>query len=233
MTSTNLTRVVAVVPTYDEASTIERTIADLIALPCQLDVIVADARSPDRTTLLVRGTHAHRNGRVIVLDGPSNQGIGRANHSGIGTALRLGYDTIVQLDADRSHHCGEITSLLEGLRHTDLAIGSRYVPGGRAPGLSPARRVLSIAGNGYARSLLRLEVRDLTSGFKAWSHSALQAAQPRSSVTDGYVFHIEMTLRASRAGALVCEVPIQFDLDGSVRRRWAGGSPLRRFAPCP
>jgi dolichol-phosphate mannosyltransferase len=203
-------RVVVVIPTYQEAETIAETIAELVELPCDLDVIIVDDNSPNGTAEVVRNTGAFRRNRVRILPGASKGGIGPAYRRGFLEALRSGYDIVVQMDADGSHPPASVTQLLDALSAADLVIGSRYIPGGSARGLVGGRRILSQGGNVYARTLLRLGVHDLTGGFKGWRSATLTAADARTATSDGYSFQIEMTLRAARAGARIRELPIQF-----------------------
>jgi dolichol-phosphate mannosyltransferase len=203
-------RVVAVVPTYNESETIARTLRELLAQPCRPDVIVVDDNSPDGTAEIVFAVAGAADGRVRVVEGSCKRGIGRAYAHGFREALQGDYDVVVQLDADGSHPAQSLGSLVDVLSHADLAIGSRYVLGGGAAGLRGSRLLLSRAGNGYARALLRIGVHDLTGGFKAWRRDTLIAADAAAAASGGYGFQIEMTLRAARQGARISEVPIQF-----------------------
>jgi dolichol-phosphate mannosyltransferase len=114
------------------------------------------------------------------------------------------------MDADLSHRPEDVPSLLAASQHSDVVLGSRYVAGGSTPDWSLSRRLISRGGCRYARIVLGLPVRDLTGGFKCWNRHALEAIELERPVGHGYVFQIEMTYRALRAGLQVTEVPIEF-----------------------
>jgi dolichol-phosphate mannosyltransferase len=124
--------------------------------------------------------------------------------------LERDYDAFLEMDGDLSHDPVDVPRLLAALEEADLAIGSRYVPGGRVENWSTARRVLSRAGNIYASAWLRLGINDLTSGFRAYRRSAIESIDLDSIRSEGYSFQIEMALRVGRAGGRIVEVPITF-----------------------
>jgi dolichol-phosphate mannosyltransferase len=214
-------RVVVVLPTYNEVHVIEETLHELLDRPCRPDVLVVDDNSPDGTADLVRSVAASSAGRVCLLSRPARRGLGQAYTHGFRQVLdQRRYDVIVQMDADGSHPCADIDRLVAALDESDVAIGSRYVPGGRPEGLTLARRWLSRGGNYYARLVLGTGVRDLTGGFKAWRADLLDRLDSGTTVSDGYAFQVEMTVRAVADGARVREVPIHF------RPRRAGRSKM-------
>jgi dolichol-phosphate mannosyltransferase len=130
---------------------------------------------------------------------------------GFDLAIATGYEVAVEMDADRSHQPEELPRLLDALgAGADLAIGSRCVPGGRTVGWSVTRKLLSRVGGGYARVLLRLPVRDVTAGFRAYRTSTLGTIDRAAIRSRGYGFQIEMTYYACRSGARVVEVPTTF-----------------------
>jgi dolichol-phosphate mannosyltransferase len=201
-----------VVPTYDERDTIEQTVTQLLDRPAAPDVLVVDDNSPDGTRDVVTKLIDTSHDRVSLLARPGKLGLGRAYTAAFRYALELEiYDVIVQMDADGSHSPAEIDVLIDTVKAgADLAIGSRYVAGGDAPGLDWRRGLLSRGGNEYARLLTRISVKDLTGGFKAWRADLLRTVLERAPDSDGYTFQVEMTLRAARAGADIREVPITF-----------------------
>jgi dolichol-phosphate mannosyltransferase len=214
---------IVVVPTYNERDTITTTIAELLERPSKPDILVVDDSSPDGTQALVEAAMAAHPGRVQLLVRPGKQGLGRAYAAGFAQALQTGsYDVVVQMDADGSHAPRDVDALIAATGDADLAIGSRYVPGGDSAGLTGPRELLSRGGNTYARVLLRAGVNDLTGGFKAWRADLLRSMLAASTESDGYGFQIEMTLRAARAGARIREVPITFHerRAGSSKMNW-------------
>jgi dolichol-phosphate mannosyltransferase len=199
-----------VLPTYDEADNlpgISRAILD--ALPGSTLLVVDDA-SPDGTGALADSLAATEP-RVRVRHRAGKQGLGRAYVDGFRLALAGGAERVVQMDADWSHSPAYLPTLMAALDDgADLVIGSRYTGGGGVRDWGLARRVVSRGGSIFARTVLRLGPHDLTGGFKAWRAATLGAVDWSSVHAGGYVFQIEMTYLASRAGARVVEVPIVF-----------------------
>jgi glycosyltransferase involved in cell wall biosynthesis len=138
-------------------------------------------------------------------------GLGSAYRAGHAIGMARGYDVMVQIDADLSHDPAALPDLLAAVeRGADLAIGSRYVPGGAVPNWPKRRLWLSVWGNRYAGFALGMPVRDSTAGYRAYRASILQAMQFESTHSTGYAFQIEMTYRARNAGGRIDEVPIAF-----------------------
>lgn len=183
----------------------------MLGLPVAPDVLVVDDSSPDGTGELVQRLVQELPGRVELLVRPRREGLGRAYVAAFTRVLEQGrHDVLVQMDVDGSHRPDDVPRLLAALTHTDVALGSRYVPGGQVVGWPPHRLLLSRSGNLYARAVLRLAVRDLTGGFKAWRLPLLARLDLATVRSGGYAFQIETTVRALRAGAVVREVPIVF-----------------------
>jgi dolichol-phosphate mannosyltransferase len=206
-----------ILPTYDEAATLAGVVAAArAALAAEdLHLLVVDDASPDGT-----GALAERLG-AEVLHRPAKLGLGSAYVAGFARALAGGADLVCQLDADGSHDPAALPGMLALARGgADLVLGSRYVPGGGIAGWHPARRAVSRAGCAYARTVLRVPVRDLTGGMKVWRADALRAIEPATVRSRGYAFQVELTYRALRGGLRVTETPIVF------RDRGAGVSKM-------
>jgi len=200
-----------IVPTYNEAENVGPiTAAVLEALPAAV-VLVVDDGSPDGTGGLADALAA-ADPRVRVRHRPVKQGLGRAYLDGFGVALAAGAAMIVQMDADFSHAPEALPDLVAPIvaGGADLVIGSRYTKGGAVEDWGLSRRVISRGGSLFARTVLRLRQDDLTGGFKAWRASTLTGVPFDGIHAGGYVFQIEMTYRASRAGARIREIPITF-----------------------
>jgi dolichol-phosphate mannosyltransferase len=200
-----------VVPTYDEADNIRPlTTAILTALP-EATVLVVDDSSPDGTGHIADELAA-ADARIRVRHRPAKQGLGRAYLDGFGVALGSGAGIVVQMDADFSHAPTSLPSLVAPIiaGEADVVIGSRYTPGGGVVDWGIGRRVISRAGSIFARIVLGLRPNDLTGGFKAWRGETLASVPFDGVHAGGYVFQIEMTYRASKAGARLREVPITF-----------------------
>jgi dolichol-phosphate mannosyltransferase len=199
-----------VVPTFNEAETVEPLLrAVLEVLPARRGVLVVDDDSPDGTGRIADRLAAEL-GEVEVLHRPEKLGIGPAYLAGFRHVLEGGAGLVVQMDADFSHDPADVPRLVEEMAGADLAIGSRYAPGGQILDWGAGRLAISRWGSAYARTVLGLDVRDMTSGFKCWRRTALEGIDLESVGSQGYAFQVEMTYRAVSAGFGVVEVPITF-----------------------
>ena len=145
-----------------------------------------------------------------MLHRPLKQGLGRAYLAGFRVALDGGADYVLEMDSDFSHDPADLPRVIAAAREADVALGSRYVPGGGVADWGLVRRGLSRGGSWYARVLLGVPVRDLTGGFKCFRRRVLETLDLESVHADGYGFQIELTYRALQAGFTVKEVPIVF-----------------------
>ncbi|MDQ3384774.1 MAG: polyprenol monophosphomannose synthase [Actinomycetota bacterium] len=203
-------RALVVVPTYNEALNIAEVLHGIRAAAPEADVLVVDDSSPDGTGALAEGLAAEL-GQIDVLHRPAKEGLGPAYRAGLGLGIERGYEVIVQMDADLSHDPAALPALLAAMEAgADVAIGSRYVPGGSIPHWPWHRRALSRYGNAYTGFALRTGVADATSGFRAYRVTTLAAIDPGSTRATGYGIQIEIAYRMSRAGATIVEVPIAF-----------------------
>ncbi len=199
-----------VIPTYDEAATIGRTLRQVrVALP-EADILVVDDNSPDGTAHIVEALGAEL-GRILVLHRPRKSGLGAAYRDGFAFGLTHGYSVLVEMDADGSHDPADLPGLVGAVEAgADLAIGSRYVDGAAIPDWTRRRRALSRYGNRYAGAVLGVDVHDLTSGFRAFRADVLAAVHAETTEATGYAFQIELAYRVARSGRAVVEVPIVF-----------------------
>ncbi|WP_055502468.1 polyprenol monophosphomannose synthase [Nonomuraea pusilla] len=205
-----LGRVLIIVPTYNERENLP-AIAERVraALP-EAHLLVADDNSPDGTGEIADALAA-ADDHVHVLHRPGKQGLGAAYIAGFRWGLDEGYDVLVEMDADGSHQPEELPRLLEALAEgADLAIGSRYVPGGQVLNWPHRRELLSRGANIYTRVMLGLPVRDATAGFRAYRAATLEKVGLADVESQGYCFQVDLTLRAARHGLRVVEVPITF-----------------------
>jgi glycosyltransferase involved in cell wall biosynthesis len=228
-------RALVVLPTYNERATIRQVIERTLAttggptrdaadagdpLP-PVDMLVVDDGSPDGTGDVVRELAASEP-RVRLLERTRKEGLAAAYAAGFRVALDEGYDVVVEMDADLSHLPEELPRLLQGIRVNDLAIGSRYIPGGSVTNWGRLRLWLSRGGNAYTRAMLGVPIRDATSGYRAFRRELLDDLLRSGIHSDGYGFQIELAYRAWQRGALVGEVPITF------REREHGHSKISR-----
>jgi dolichol-phosphate mannosyltransferase len=201
--------VLVIVPTYNEALSLEGIVARVRASAPSAHVLVVDDNSPDGTGTLADGLAAVDN-RVAVLHRPAKEGLAAAYLAGFRWGLERGFDAMVQMDADGSHQPEELPRLLGPLSHADVVLGSRWVPGGVVRNWPVARRLISKLGTMYARRMLGLSVKDATGGYHALRSSALDALDLGAVTSNGYCFQIDLIRRAVRGALKVVEVPITF-----------------------
>jgi dolichol-phosphate mannosyltransferase len=215
-----------ILPTYDEAANLAPLVADVRpvlaeAAPEGHRILVVDDASPDGTGEIADGLAAAHDD-VSVLHRPGKLGLGRAYRAGFDRALAEGAGHVLQMDADFSHDPEALRELLAAAAGADLVLGSRYVPGGGIVGWNPLRRAVSRAGCAYARTVLRVPVRDLTGGLKCFRAEALHAIDYGSVRSQGYAFQVELTYRALVRGLRVAEVPIVFSERRQGRSKMTG-----------
>jgi dolichol-phosphate mannosyltransferase len=217
-------RVLVIMPTYNEAESLERVASHLLSVVDGVDVLIVDDASPDGTGSIADRLAAE-NPRVHALHRAEKQGLGPAYVAGFAWAKTEGYDAVVEMDADGSHPAETLPEMLDLLvtarPHPGLVIGSRWVRGGAVVNWPKRRLWLSRSANVYARIALGIPVRDLTAGFRVYPIEVI------TSLVDGvdsrgYSFQIEMAIRVFDAGYPILEVPIVF------RERETGASKMSR-----
>ena len=195
-------------PTYNERENVERMVRALVAEG--VHVLVIDDNSPDGTGEIADRLAAELDS-VDVLHRQQKEGLGPAYLAGFRRALADGAELVLEMDCDFSHEPGDVSRLIaQAEQGADLALGSRYVPGGRIPNWGLLRRFVSRGGCVYAQLWLQVRVRDLTGGFKCYRRHVLEAIDLEAIDAKGYAFQIETTYRALRKGFRVVEVPITF-----------------------
>jgi dolichol-phosphate mannosyltransferase len=202
-------KAVVCLPTYDERENVEPIVEAILAAAPEVHVLVIDDASPDGTGELADAIAA-RDPRVKVLHRARKEGLGKAYLAGFAWALERDYGLVLEMDADFSHDPAYLPALLERARTHDLVLGSRYVPGGGTVDWGLGRRLISRGGSLYARTILGVNVRDLTGGFKCFRREVLEAIDLPSVECTGYAFQIELTFRALCKGFRVAELPIVF-----------------------
>jgi dolichol-phosphate mannosyltransferase len=200
------------IPTYNEIENVRAIVTDVIKVtPESLHVLVIDDNSPDGTGKEADQLCKEFGSRVHVLHRPGKQGLGTAYVNGFRWALAQGYDQIIEMDADFSHHPKYLKDMLATLEMSDVAVGSRYVPGGGTVNWGIGRKILSRGGSLYARTLLSAPIRDFTGGFNGWKRKVLENVSIDTLKSDGYSFQIELKYRAFKKGFSVREFPIIFE----------------------
>jgi dolichol-phosphate mannosyltransferase len=201
-------RVTVVIPTYNERENLSHIAAAVTHQGYKL--LVVDDSSPDGTGEMADRLAAD-DPRLSVLHRPRKEGLGRAYAAGFDRALESGAEIVIEMDADFSHDPEDLPRLVAAIDDgADLAIGSRYVPGGSTPDWPLGRRVISTGGNLYVRIMLGIPIRDATAGFRAFRSDALRRLPYQEAEASGYAFQVEMAMRAHQLGLVVTEVPISF-----------------------
>jgi dolichol-phosphate mannosyltransferase len=218
-------KALVIIPTYNEASSVEEVVERTLAADPRVDVLVVDDGSPDGTAKLVATLQQggsgglnersgsppeHRQPRLHLMVREGKQGLGAAYRAGFAWGLERGYDALVEMDADLSHPPDRLPALLDRLAAADLVIGSRYVPGGRTVNWSKGREAISRGGNLYVRLALGVPVHDVTAGYRAYRREVLEALPMGEVRSNGYCFQVEMVHRTWQEGFRVVEIPITF-----------------------
>lgn len=209
-------RLVVVTPTYNEADNLGRLATALFTLPLDLRLLVVDDNSPDGTGRVADELAAAHPGRVQVLHRSGKLGFSTAYLQGFQIALQGGAEAVVQMDADLSHDPSVLPAMVDRLQNCDVVLGSRYIPGGSVDERwSFWRKGLSTWANFYARAILGMPIRDVTTGYRAWRREALEGMPLERIRATGYIFLVEMVYLAYCMGYRFGEVPIYF-----ADRRW-------------
>ena len=203
-------RTIVVLPTYNERQNVATVLGALREHVPAADILVVDDNSPDGTAAAVEELAAEL-GQIKLVRRPGKQGLGSAYREGFAIALDEGYDVVVSMDVDMSHDPAALPELLALIgAGADAVVGSRYVPGGATVDWPRHRRLLSRWGNRYTSLVLRLQLRDCTSGYRAYRASALRRISPQTTSAEGYAFLTELVRRLVRSGCRVMESPIVF-----------------------
>lgn len=206
-----------VIPTYNEAENLPELVSALFTLPIpDIHILIVDDNSPDGTGEVAETLARQHPGHMHILHRNGKLGLGTAYIQGFQMALANGAQAIGQMDADFSHPVEKIPELYAALQTCDVALGSRYVPGGELDERWPLwRKVLSAFGNWYARTILHLPVHDVTGGFRIWRRETLSAMPLERVRSNGYASQVEMTYLACKLGFKFQEVPFYF-----ADRKW-------------
>jgi len=204
-------KVLVIIPTYNEVENIGETIARVRRAIPSVDILVVDDGSPDGTDRRVEEIAAREPDRVVsLLRRQRKEGLGSAYIAGFLWGIDRKYDVLVEMDADGSHRPEELHALLEAAQRADAVVGSRWVSGGTVVNWPRRRHLLSRAANLYARYALRIGIKDITAGYRAYRRSALEQIELSSVTSQGYAFQIDLTRRVVAHGLQIVEVPVQF-----------------------
>ena len=203
-----MTTATVCLPTYNERENLENMVRALG--PHGVRVLVVDDNSPDGSGEIADRLAAELD-YVSVLHRERKEGLGPAYLAAFQHALRTDTELLLEMDSDFSHDPADVPRLIAACEQgADIALGSRYVPGGGTRNWGLVRRIVSWGGSFYARVLLGIPVRDLTGGFKCFRRRVLETLDRGAIDSKGYAFQIETTYRAARKGFRIQEVPIVF-----------------------
>lgn len=199
-----------VIPTYNEHDNVRGVAKEFLAALPGTELLFVDDNSPDGTGAVLDELAAAEP-RIHVMHRAGKLGLGTAYVEGFGWGLARGYDYLFEMDADGSHDPKYLRGMLALAEDgADLVVGSRYVPGGGTENWGIGRKVISRGGSLYARTILGVDVRDVTAGFVCWRRGALEAIDLSTITSNGYSFQIEMKYRAVKKGLRIVETPITF-----------------------
>ena len=208
-----MNKTLVVIPTYNEIENIEIILEKTFSLNLGLDILIVDDNSPDKTYEKVQeiiDTKIYAN-QLQLLHRQSKEGLGKAYIAGFKYALERKYQNIMEMDADLSHDPKYLHTFLEEIKKNDLVIGSRYVEGGGSVHWSALRKLVSYGGGLYAKTILGIDIKDVTGGYKCFRREVLESINLDTLITTGYAFQIEMNYRATIGGFRVKEIPIIFE----------------------
>ena len=206
-----MNRALVCIPTYNEAENIELIAQAVLKAEPRVDILVVDDNSPDGTGKIADALAA-KEPRLRVLHREKKEGLGRAYLAAFRWALEQGYTYIIEMDADFSHDPRYLPAFVDAAEAgADLVLGSRYVTGGGTVNWGIGRQVLSRGGSLYARTILGVDTRDLTGGFKCFNRRVLESIGLDEVKSSGYAFQIELTYRTLKKGFTVRELPIVFE----------------------
>jgi dolichol-phosphate mannosyltransferase len=202
-------KILVIVPAYNEAENIGPLLEQLLQLPMPLEIVVVDDNSPDGTGRLVQAA-AEKDPRVHLIERAGKLGLGSAQREGLGYGLAHGYDRMVIMDGDFSHDPAVLPELVKATEAADVAVGARYVPGGRIVGWPWYRLALSRCSNALARLALGPGLHDWTGAYRCYRREVAAAMPLDRMHSDGYAFAEELLYTILSQGFRVVEVPITF-----------------------
>ncbi len=210
-------KITVIIPTYNEAENLPKLVSAIFSLPLpDLKLLVVDDNSPDGTGKIADELAQIHPGRISVNHRVGKLGLRTAYLEGFQLAIADGAQAVGQMDADFSHDPKKLVEMAAALESADVALGSRYVPGGSVDEQWPLwRKALSAFGNTYARTILGLPLRDITTGFRMWRRETILGMPLERIQSNGYIFLVEMAYMAYSLGYQFAQVPIYF-----ADRRW-------------
>lgn len=200
-----------IIPTYNEKENIEKIVRKVLSLTGDFHVLIVDDGSPDGTAAIVKKLQESFPDRVHLKERKGKLGLGTAYIAGFQWALETGYTYIFEMDADFSHNPDDLLRLYAACKEgADVAIGSRYVRGGKVVNWPWDRIFISKGGALYTQMITWMPVKDPTAGFVCYHRRVLETIPLDRVKFIGYAFQIEMKYRAWKLGFKIKEVPITF-----------------------
>jgi dolichol-phosphate mannosyltransferase len=200
-----------IIPTYNEKENIEKIIRKVLSLAGGFHVLIVDDGSPDGTAEIVKSLQKEFPDSLFLVERTGKQGLGTAYIFGFKWALKKGYQFIFEMDADFSHNPEDLLRLHDACQKgADVAIGSRYVSGGKVVNWPWDRIFISKGGAFYTNLITWMPVNDPTAGFVCYKRQVLENIPLDKVRFIGYAFQIEMKYRAWKLGYKIKEVPITF-----------------------
>lgn len=215
-----MSRNLVIIPTYNEQENVERMIDTVLALPETFHVLIVDDGSPDGTAELVKGKQKQYPNAISLLQRSGKLGLGTAYIAGFRWGIERQFDFIFEMDCDFSHNPEDLLRLLAELRRgADVAVGSRYVRGGKCVNWPADRKILSYGASIYVRLITWMWVKDPTAGFVGYRRNVLETIDLDKIKFSGYAFQIEMKFAARQLGFKLVEIPITFTdrIEGSSK----------------
>ncbi|MDX1348592.1 MAG: polyprenol monophosphomannose synthase [Putridiphycobacter sp.] len=207
-----MTRNLVIIPTYNEKENIEKMVRKVMSLQPTFDLLVVDDGSPDGTGNIVKSLQTEFPNQLFIEERQGKLGLGTAYLHGFSWGLNRDYDYLCEMDADFSHNPDDLIRLVNACESSDakLAIGSRYIKGGKVANWDKKRLILSFLASFYVRMILWIGIKDTTAGFKCYHRSVLESINFEAVKFKGYAFQICMKYATLKNGFKVTEVPITF-----------------------
>jgi dolichol-phosphate mannosyltransferase len=200
-----------IIPTYNEIENIEKMVLTVFSLPREFEILIVDDGSPDGTAAKVKELQKQYPEKLHIEERKGKLGLGTAYIHGFKWALARDYDYIFEMDCDFSHNPADLVRLLDACeKGADVAVGSRYVSGGKVDNWPVGRILMSYFASVYVRMILWIPIKDTTAGFKCYKRKVLETIELDKIRFMGYAFQIEMKYRAVKKGFKIVEVPIMF-----------------------
>lgn len=201
-----------IIPTFNEKENIERMVRKVFSLPVAFELLIVDDGSPDGTAVIVKKLQAEFGKKLHLIERKGKLGLGTAYIAGFKYAIANKFDYIFEMDCDFSHNPDDLVNLYNACAQdgADLAIGSRYVKGGKVINWPLDRILMSYFASLYVRIILWINIHDTTAGFKCYKRKVLETINLDGIKFIGYAFQIEMKYKVKKAGFKIKEVPITF-----------------------